>query len=42
MTKSEKIQAYIKKVATKHDVSCEEAEKFKLTQEYIKYIEKED
>lgn len=41
MTKQEKIEEYLKKVATKHGVTIEEAKEFKLTQNYISYIEKE-
>ena len=41
MTKQEKIEEYLKKAATKHGVTIEEAKEFKLTQNYISYIEKE-
>lgn len=37
MTKE--IEEYIKKTATKHGVSFEEAMQYKITQEYIKYKE---
>lgn len=41
MTKQEKIEEYLKKVATKHGVTIEEAKEFKITQNYIEYMEKE-
>jgi len=41
MTKQEKIEEYIKRVAKKHGVTTEQAKEFKLTQNYISYIEKE-
>lgn len=41
MTKQEKIEEYIRKTARKHGITCDEAKRLKLTQEYIKYIEEE-
>ena len=41
MTKQKKIEEYLKKVATKHGVTLEQAKEFKLTQNYIAYMEKE-
>lgn len=41
MTKHEKIEEYLKKVATKHGVTIEQAKEFKLTKDYISYMEKE-
>jgi len=41
MTKQQKIEEYLKKVATKHRVTIEEAKEFKLTKDYISYMEKE-
>ena len=41
MTKQEKIEEYIRKTATKHNVSLEEARAYKMTQNFIEYMEKE-
>lgn len=41
MTKQEKIDEYLKKVARKHGCTIEEAKEFRLTKNYIEYIEKE-
>ena len=41
MTKQEKIEDYINKVAKRHKVTVEEAKEFKLTKHYIAYMEKE-
>jgi hypothetical protein len=41
MTKQQRISEYLVKVAKKHGCSIEQAKEFKLTQNYIAYIEKE-
>ena len=41
MTKQQKIDEYLKKVAEKHGCSIEQAKEFQLTKNYILYIEKE-
>lgn len=41
MTKEEIIQSYVEKMAEQKGISCEEAKELVITQEYIKYIEKE-
>lgn len=41
MTKEDMIQSYVEKMAEQKGISCDEAKNLVITQEYIKYIEKE-
>lgn len=41
MTKQEKINEYLIKAARKHGCTIEEVKEFKMTQNYITYMEKE-
>lgn len=42
MTKAEKILEFIHKIATKHDISYEEAEQLAITREFIKNVEEDN
>lgn len=42
MTKAQRIQEYIHKIANKHGLTYEQAEELEMTREYIRYVTQEN